>query len=52
MSEVNEEKIINILTDILNETKKGNKELEDLKNLFLRYDLEAQMDEMGDIEED
>ena len=51
MNEVNEQKIINLLTDILNETKKGNKELEDLKNLFLRYDLEAQMEDMGEIEE-
>lgn len=51
----NEDKIINILTDIANEMKKQTQELTDLKNLFLRYDLEAQIEQMpefGQGEED
>lgn len=42
MSDINEQKIINILIDILEEQKKQTKEMSDLKNLFLRYDLEMQ----------
>lgn len=52
MSEQNEEKIINILTDILNEMKKQTAEFADLKNLFLRYDLEMQAEQMEEFEED
>jgi hypothetical protein len=52
MSEQNEEKIINILTDISLEMKKQTAELADLKNLFLRYDLEAQAEQMEEFIED
>jgi len=52
MNEQNEEKIINILTDMLMEMKKQTAELADLKNLFLRYDLEMQAEQMEEFDED
>jgi len=33
-----EEKIIDLLSQILQELKKNNLEIEDLKNLFMKYD--------------
>ena len=36
----NEEKIIRLLEQILEEEKKQTKELQDIKNLFLKYDME------------
>jgi len=36
----NEEKIIELLEQMLEEEKKQTKELQDLKNLFLKYDME------------
>ena len=33
-----EEKIIDLLSQILQEHKKNNLEIEDLKNLFMKYD--------------
>jgi len=34
----NEEKIIDLLSQILQELKQNNIEIEDLKNLFMKYD--------------
>lgn len=33
-----EEKVIDLLSQILQELKKNNLEIEDLKNLFMKYD--------------
>lgn len=43
---MNEEKLFNLLSDILNEMKKQNESLENLTNLFIRYDLEIQSEAM------
>lgn len=40
-----EEKIIDLLTQILQELKKNNIEIEDLKNLFMKYDQELLLED-------
>ncbi len=40
-----EEKIIDLLSQILQELKKNNLEIEDLKNLFMKYDQELLMED-------
>lgn len=49
---INSEKIINLLTDLLKQSELQAKELSDLKNLFLRYDLEMQAEQMDEIPEE
>lgn len=40
-----EEKIIDLLSQILQELKKNNLEIEDLKNLFMKYDQELLLED-------